>query len=96
MNEREDLFSIPNESFDLKTAAMKAMQVALAALMRWIRPQSRVANSSISQPFLTSLASQPMTKTQAEEILDWLEANGLPPANVQLTAQGFVCTKPGP
>jgi hypothetical protein len=37
-----------------------------------------------------------MTKTQAEEILDWLEANGLPPANVQLTAQGFVCTKPGP
>jgi hypothetical protein len=76
---------------------MNTMQCALAALAKWIRLPSRIA-APASQPLPAPapVAVRSMTKTQAEEILDWMEANGQAPPEVQLTPEGFIFTDPKP
>jgi hypothetical protein len=36
--------------------------------------------------------NRPLTKTDAETFLDWLEANDYPPHEVNIAAGGFTCT----
>jgi hypothetical protein len=69
---------------------MKTMHYALFALSKWMRLQSHVAAAlAPSTPAASTLL--PMNKTQVEQVLDWMEANGYTPAEIQLAARDLDC-----